>query len=706
MRGAGIFGVVLFALGCGEVRLGPVEPLLVIEAESLSFGTVPVGGREVRTVRVINAARAPAQATVRLSGPVEPGGGSGFACAPSLELPAGGSVALPVTFEPMREGRFSGELVLRVDGLGHRVALSGEARAGETCPAPGPCRAWTFDASARACTASTREDGAACEDPCLLDGSGVCAAGACSGQARTCDDGNACTADACGPEGCVHVPVECPGTDDPCLAPSCDPERGCGLTPVPDGTHCGRSGCGIADVCVAGACVARAVPEGAPCGLSSPCAGPGVCREGVCELPQGEVVKPLWRFDSGDGVGRTPYDVRMAMDGEGTSFLFGGPSVFAVDDKGALRWSTLLSGEEVCGEWGRATIVSVHEGAVLVGMSCGALVSLDRHDGTVQWTRDLRPVVAPLLTAGAYGTTGPREHQPLAVLPAAGGALRVLLEVGLGHRPSGNDPVDLFAIDVGGLDGSVRRAVRLGARLHAFSYTSSGQSFDMAPSVAVDEEGWTFLGRATSRTFPMGWELVAFDEALHERWRLPEVPGVHGVSGGVVLTAPGNLGPLLLVDARTGAVRAELPVASQSKRPFAIVASEDAVELAHESPGQTVEWTRWDLRTGEKIWSAPLGESTLVASAHRTRTGTLLAVRGGLYSDWVEISNDGQLELRCPGFFRTSPDSVLHEGMWIEWDTGPYSGHSLTAWPLPGRVPARDGWPYPSGSPARMWSAP
>jgi hypothetical protein len=52
----------------------------------------------------------------------------------------------------------------------------------------------------------------------------------------------------------VTDPVVCP---DPgtCAVASCDPQRGCETTPVPDGTPCDdRNACTVGDVCTAGAC--------------------------------------------------------------------------------------------------------------------------------------------------------------------------------------------------------------------------------------------------------------------------------------------------------------------------------------------------------------------------------------------------------------------------------------------------------------------
>ena len=60
---------------------------------------------------------------------------------------------------------------------------------------------------------------------------------------RLCDDNNACTVDACGPDGrCVRVPLRCED-EDPCTAHRCDVARGC----VFDAIECGGCADGARD---------------------------------------------------------------------------------------------------------------------------------------------------------------------------------------------------------------------------------------------------------------------------------------------------------------------------------------------------------------------------------------------------------------------------------------------------------------------------
>jgi len=68
-------------------------------------------------------------------------------------------------------------------------------------------------------------------------GHAVDSTGCACGEAGhvSCDDGNACTDDACDPAtaACVHTPRNC-SDGDPCTADTCDPQSGCHHAPEPD----------------------------------------------------------------------------------------------------------------------------------------------------------------------------------------------------------------------------------------------------------------------------------------------------------------------------------------------------------------------------------------------------------------------------------------------------------------------------------------
>ena len=107
-----------------------------------------------------------------------------------------------------------------------------------------------------------------------------------------CDDGDPCTVDTCGAEGCVHSPIVCEGGGDAChAAATCDPASGqCVAAPVEDGTACDDgNACTHHDACQAGACT------GADPVL---CVAPDDCHVSMCRPRSGKCkVKRKQPFD-------------------------------------------------------------------------------------------------------------------------------------------------------------------------------------------------------------------------------------------------------------------------------------------------------------------------------------------------------------------------------------------------------------------------
>jgi hypothetical protein len=156
-----------------------------------------------------------------------------------------------------------------------------------------------------------------CGDNDKCNGIEYCQAGACvPGEAPVCDDGNPCTAGKCDPvQGCQYTPDnggncsdnnECNGMEfcqagkcmpgvplkcddgNACTTDACTPGKGCGHTAVKDDTPCPG---GSNYACLAGKCVC--VPDcvgkacgdngcGGSCGF---CQGGSVCDNGQCVAP-------------------------------------------------------------------------------------------------------------------------------------------------------------------------------------------------------------------------------------------------------------------------------------------------------------------------------------------------------------------------------------------------------------------------------------
>jgi len=269
----GCSGPAVVTTGSGELAV----------PEALSFPPTALSFSRVQPLLVLNRARAPRTVEVSVDGP--------FAAVQSLDVPGGAEVTLEVHFAPTAAGPATG--TLRLDG--REVALSGEGVPALDCGAGSVCESVAFDPETLRCVRTPRPDGTACEDELACIEGGTCQAGACLGRAARCDDGNACTTDACSVgRGCQHTTMACAAPTNPCLAPRCDPVLGCSAAPVQDGTPCGAVSCELANVCLLGACRAVVPPEGFTCSPESACRGEGVCRNKVCERPAERELLPRW----------------------------------------------------------------------------------------------------------------------------------------------------------------------------------------------------------------------------------------------------------------------------------------------------------------------------------------------------------------------------------------------------------------------------
>lgn len=232
---------------CG-VPLQQANPELSVAPAAVDFGRAALGASVEGQVEVRNAGRGPGHVALSTAAPFEVLGSS------AVDVPGGSSVAISLRFAPAALGLASG--VLRVTGL-DPVALRGEGVA--RCEASQPCVTSSFDAAPRQCVETPRPDGDPCATPCIE--AGQCQQGQCLGALRNCDDGNACTVDACASDGtCLHLPRQCPVTD-PCRVAQCDPTAGCSDQPIDDGTPCGAATCATALVCINGQCQQRARPN-------------------------------------------------------------------------------------------------------------------------------------------------------------------------------------------------------------------------------------------------------------------------------------------------------------------------------------------------------------------------------------------------------------------------------------------------------------
>jgi hypothetical protein len=357
----------------------------------LAFPLRSVGARVEEQVVVRNTGRA--SLTVRWEGPAAPFEVEGL---PGVLPP--GDTALTVRWAPTQPGAFTATLLALPDGEPPaRLALTAQAREVPLCPQPPACTQVRYDVESESCVTSNAPDDTPCPEAsqCLVDAR--CRGGQCLGQARACDDGNACTLDVCNPRvGCEQLPETPPELPEGerCRKMVCDPAVGWQAQEVPDGTLCrgGATECDAADVCLAGACVETSLQPGDLCAEASPCQGEGRCSEAlVCVRPP---LQPLARDYARDTRGeRLPNPDRAAtyhefwMDAEGEMTLAGWPSgppvlgattptplVSSTSTRRCLLWNERL----VCGDFPS------------VNGEAGKVSEVDPATGLPLWTFSLR----------------------------------------------------------------------------------------------------------------------------------------------------------------------------------------------------------------------------------------------------------------------------------------------------------------------------
>ena len=119
----------------------------------------------------------------------------------------------------------------------------------------------------------------------------VCEDRHCVDHCPACDDGDACTTDACQRGVCKHAPgndgAQCAGSS-PCVQRGVCQAGACQPVPVADGTTCANAtNCSSSSVCHAGTCQVVPLKDGTTCGSFQFCLA-GTCRQAsvLCETGQ------------------------------------------------------------------------------------------------------------------------------------------------------------------------------------------------------------------------------------------------------------------------------------------------------------------------------------------------------------------------------------------------------------------------------------
>lgn len=243
------------ACRCGDgVDRVAMEPLR-ISPTALRLPPVFLSRTSSGVVSITNPSRVTAHLTAEVSPP--------FSVPAEADLPGGDALELRVDFTPVSADVFRAVLTLR-DALSrvYEVELVGEGLPWPDCGTPLPCETRHFDPEAGICVTAHLDDDTPCTSAAACFASAVCRQGQCVGTFDTCDDGDACTIDACGEQGCTHQPRACEVTDA-CQVARCDAARGCVQVPVDDGLPCGPETCAEAAICLGGRCEVRARPNAA-----------------------------------------------------------------------------------------------------------------------------------------------------------------------------------------------------------------------------------------------------------------------------------------------------------------------------------------------------------------------------------------------------------------------------------------------------------
>lgn len=376
---------------CGPTTVTPVAPRLVVEPTQLVFAPTYVGSSSSATLVVHNTGTAPADATFSVEPPFS-------ASVTTITVGAGDEQRLELVFMPTLEGVASTRFTLGTT----TVELTGEGLRALECVASGVCVDSRFEPSRAQCVEQSKPRATACETNCVRGG---CVEGVCEGVLKTCDDGDACTIDACSEtEGCSTTLRECPAPSL-CTVGVCDATTGCSVEPAPDGTLCGRDDClaDRVDVCLSGECTQRPRPVTAQCSNRwvplDEAIGPtafDVARDRVVLFSDTlGATAETWEWDRTSWRQRFPVDAPSARTGHALAYdaarrrvvLFGGNATSGLLSDtwewDGMTWTRRLSLRSPSARVGHAmTYDPVKRVVVLFG---GASTSGTLHDDTWEW---------------------------------------------------------------------------------------------------------------------------------------------------------------------------------------------------------------------------------------------------------------------------------------------------------------------------------
>lgn len=385
--------LLIYALtGCRDVKLQPGDSGVSFRPNALEFGFVYRGAETYLSVSVFNSSRGRMNVTWdELPAPF-------FASDLPSKLEVGEN-EITLHFRPTEWGERLATLNLR-DGntILAKLPLRGVGQNIPECPTPVACHEAYFDLAKGECLERPLTDGTACDSGSVCILNATCREGRCVGEAKSCDDGNACTVDLCNPiSGCESAPAPpCPSTGA-CTVGVCDPQTGCGTAPAEDGTVCGDVTCDSADVCISGACVNRDPPDGFKCAEASPCAGEGVCQGSTCVQPATTPLSASYSFNATAASSPPPelHDLLVEPDGAMTLSGFYEKPRIRVNTAAS---KTMAAGVRRCILWNGRMACADH----LANGGTGSLALIDLATGAPVWSfaltsarSDFAAMVAP-----------------------------------------------------------------------------------------------------------------------------------------------------------------------------------------------------------------------------------------------------------------------------------------------------------------------
>lgn len=668
--------LILLALSdCKERGLSALAADLSVPASS-DFGVVYVGYTKKQSLELINRGRASVEFDVSVSAP--------FRAHERVRVPGGSTVQLEVELTAESYEPLEGTLELRAEELAFEVRLLAAPAPPPNCVPSADCVDSHFDPTS-GCVETRRADGASCgtDDLCITNG--TCQAGVCRGQMVSCDDGNACTSDACNPkQGCLHPPVQCAPPAGACEVAVCLPESGCAVVPAMDGTRCGENDCQNAHVCISGTCELRPAPEGSECGAPSTCRAAGRCVNEVCESAPAHIPAPRWRYTASSEMNI----MRVAVDRAGNTYALVGTDVVYLEDGGAPppyalwlssfdrngfpRFGVNLTSQTAGLENGLGLMVDPGADVVYLaartynyGTSTPQKVFVvearDARSGGRLWQHDLQEGI-PILNSSSgqmyLEVTRLMLLSPgvLAVAVVEGESLHQAYVKGLAtttgaklwqtQRPghmysgaSGDGEVWEGSAACWSSEYRISRITSAGATLNQRLFSTSMLAFDHDRALI-----------RTTGTGQLAWLSSSFAESP-----IPLLP-LHSLSYGSYARIEG---------------------------PFVTVVTEDS------QSGASLD--RYDSAAGIWRWSTPLGSGNVVQVWSLTDGGTAANLShndGG--TELLTISAAGEVTERCP--YGAAPGVAVVNGLYVTRE-----GQSITVFDVPGREAATSGWTGPDG---------